>query len=128
VQRGVWVPVKEPFKPLGVLAVVGGLSVISLVLNNWISRRIAPGGHDLSPVLPIGLYLIVVGVGLLYRRKWAAVVLAVPSALFGLWFAFGSLLEVPMPWELINLAFAPAFFIPAYVAIRRWSDLSDRWL
>jgi hypothetical protein len=116
----------SPFKPLGVLSLAGGV----LALLTWFgnSERVAHGGQDLGLLLPAGLYLIVVGCGLLYRRRWAAILLAAPCALIGLRLLIDSLLQVPMPWLLINVALVGAYFVPALVTFRHWSELSKRWL
>ena len=87
----------------------------------------SPGGHNLKLLLILlavtSLPLCFLGVGLLLGRKSAASIVALGAIAYAVWLITGSLRFVPMPWTLINIAFAFAAFIPACVILKNWHNL-----
>jgi hypothetical protein len=59
---------------------------------------------------------------LLLLRRSAAIALATISTAYGVWLSVGSLLQVPFPEELINLAFSAVLFMPLIVLVLGWKS------
>jgi hypothetical protein len=116
----------SPFRLFGILTLLAGLIVsLSLVGNQ---ERVAVGGHDLASAAPVSISLIIIGVGLILHRKWAAVLLTVGSLTLAIWMIVGSILLVPLPWSLINIGIGSVLCLPAVITVRSWGDLSKSWL
>lgn len=69
-------------------------------------------------------FAIVIGVGLLNLRKWAALYFSIPLFLIGISWALGSIEEIPFPWNLLSMAEGVSLMLPLFVTIRVWSQLS----
>jgi hypothetical protein len=69
---------------------------------------------------------LLVGVGLLFLRKWAALFFSVASLWVGSWLVIGSILYVPFPWQLANFFLALFFVAPSGVTYLFWQDLSRK--
>jgi hypothetical protein len=109
------------FRIMGALAILFGLLFLFLDLVNMNARK--HGGHDLSGVMYITIYFVLVGIGMLFLRRVFAVLIALPSLAAALWLAVGSIVQVPFPWILINIAFASILLIPAYLTVKAWREL-----
>ena len=85
-----------------------------------------PGAHGIDNPL-VGLWpagvLLVVGIGAILLARWAVLVLSLGFGAVAAWLAIGSIISVPFPWSLINIAFAAALCLPAVFAIRSWRHL-----
>ncbi|MGC4053820.1 MAG: hypothetical protein QM757_32190 [Paludibaculum sp.] len=60
---------------------------------------------ELQPIWIIGTFFLILGIGLLLNHKWAGAVFCVCGLVFSFWMIIGSLIFVPFPFVLINLAF-----------------------
>ncbi|MGJ5821010.1 hypothetical protein, partial [Paludibaculum fermentans] len=60
---------------------------------------------ELQPSWVVGAFFLVLGIGLLLNQRWAGGVFCVCGLVFSLWMIIGSLMEVPFPFVLINLAY-----------------------
>jgi hypothetical protein len=69
-------------------------------------------------------FAIVIGVGLLNLRKWAALYFSVPLFWIGLSWALSAVQEIAFPWNLFWMAHGVSLMLPLYVTIRVWSRLS----
>lgn len=69
------------------------------------------------------LCIIVVGIGLLYRRKWAAIYFSLATSGVGLFLIFFSILYIPFPWNLPNITLGVIVILPTIAIISTWSDL-----
>lgn len=98
-------------------------AVLSLLLVVANRPTAAQGGHDLSGAVGPSLLLIVIGVGLLFNRRWAAALFAAICTAVGGWLTFGSLLVVPLPWLFLNVFYGLSLIVPAIVVYRNWSKL-----
>ncbi len=111
-----------PFRLFGGLAVAFGILLLVTVVANQATS--SPGGHNLLPLTPVALLSVLTGIGLLLQRKWAAVLFAVILGGTGLWLGIMSIMRVPMPWLILNVAFACILLVPSAVVIRRLSQLN----
>jgi hypothetical protein len=110
-----------PFKILGLLLFAFEGLILCVLLNPYLS----PMNTDSKVRLRIGQFLIIsalVGVGLMYSRKWAAVIL---SLLFATLAARLYYLSYTYRWEeqLIGVSLAILFLIPLATTIKYWSAL-----
>ena len=79
--------------------------------------------------LVVAGFAYIVGVGLLYLRKWAALYFSVTLFWVGLSWALNAIEEIGFPWNLFWMAHGVSLMLPFYVTIRVWSRLSwgDKW-
>ena len=69
-------------------------------------------------------FAIIIGVGLLNLRKWAALYFSVPLFLVGVSWVLGSIEAIPFPWNLLFMAEGVSLMLPLFITIRAWSQLS----
>jgi hypothetical protein len=84
---------------------------------NWPTRLAA--GRDVSSIAMIGGPLFVLGIASAIGMRFAIYALALTCALTGLWLSIGSVLQVPFPWLLFNLAMAVVLMAPAAALARQ---------
>jgi len=109
------------FTMLGCLSVVAGIACILLSYANTKARQ--SGGHDVSSAAYFSIFFTPVGVGLVFLRRIAAVLLSFPLAVLALWMIVASLFTVPFPWWLANIAFGILLLFPSWATWRGWSEL-----
>jgi hypothetical protein len=110
------------FKIFGWLTIgFGSLAIVAILANQ---ERRALGGHSLLPFASVAVLIVLIGVGLLFHRKWAAALFAVLLGGIGLWLATMSVVRVPMPWLILNLGLAFVLIVPGILIVRRWSQLN----
>jgi hypothetical protein len=71
-------------------------------------------------VLAIGI----VGMGLLFLRKWAALYFSVPLFWFGIQEAFTSIYEISFPLNLLAILHGISLTLPLIITIRVWRQLT----
>lgn len=111
------------FRLFGSLVLLNALVCGLLVWENAAVR--ASGGRDISALLVWSLVPLPVGLGLLFHRRWAAVLFSAGCLGLGGWLIVGSLLHVPWPGLAINIAFGLLALIPAYITLRNWRQLQS---
>jgi hypothetical protein len=86
---------------------------------------------DPTPTLTQGLRELVlftavelVGFGLAFQRKWAALYFSVPLFYFGVHKAFVSIYDVPFPLNLLAMVYGLSLTVPLLVTIRQWKHLT----
>jgi hypothetical protein len=84
------------FKVFGWLTISLGVVALFGVVANLNGKNL--GGHSLAPLACVAVLSILIGFGLLFRRKWAAALFAILLGGVGFWLGVGSILGVPMPW------------------------------
>ena len=94
--------------------------MILVVLNR---RAASHGGHDLSQLSVPAAILIILGVGLLRRQRWAIIVFIALNLLLSLVMIIGPLVSVPMPYTLVNVFLGSLFFGVGAVVFRCWRHL-----
>jgi hypothetical protein len=106
-----------------------GLCVMTLAATfAWLHYRVVISGRLGDTPHPERGYLfcialIVLAVGLIALRRWAAVLVAAAGAGIGAWLAIGSLLHVPWPFVPINMCLAALCFVPALLTSHHWRAL-----
>jgi uncharacterized membrane protein len=63
------------------------------------------------------------GIGLLYGRKSAAIIVTLGSIASALCMIIGSIISVPLPWTLLNIIVGGGMLIPAIVLLGNWRHL-----
>jgi len=75
-----------------------------------------------------GLFLMavveVVGFGLAFLRKWAALYFSIPLFCFGIRQIFVSTYAVPFPLNLFAMLLGLSFTIPLIITFRLWKELT----
>jgi hypothetical protein len=67
--------------------------------------------------------VVVVGLGLLFLRKWAALYFSVPLFGYGIWIALWAITKDPFPLNLLIMAYSVSLMLPLFVTIRIWRQL-----
>jgi hypothetical protein len=65
-----------------------------------------------------------VGFGLAFQRKWAALYFSIPLFCFGLQKAFVSIYEIAFPHNLFAMAYGLSLTLPMVLTIRVWRQLT----
>jgi hypothetical protein len=112
----------SPFRIFGSLALAFGVLGIIVVFANL--GRGPLGGHSLVPFTSAALFSVLIGLGLLFHRKWAAVLFAVTLASIGMWMVILSIVKVPLPWLILNIAFGGVLLVPGVITVRCWPQLN----
>jgi hypothetical protein len=63
------------------------------------------------------------GIGLLFVKRWAAIIMSAATSYCGLWLIIGSILYVPFPFNLINIWVGSLLIMPLITTIGYWSSL-----
>ena len=73
--------------------------------------------------------VIVIGWGLIFLRKWAALYFSVPLFFYGALVVLEAIREIPFPYNLLGMAYGASFMLPLVVTIRIWPRLvwGGRW-
>jgi hypothetical protein len=110
------------FRSLGYVAIGFGVLLGVLFLLNLRSRLLYHG-PNYSPLAWMGIYCVVLGVGLVYLKKWAVALFVSSMSCMGIFVVVRSIIETPFPWTLLNIAIGLAFFTPSVPALRCWHEL-----
>jgi hypothetical protein len=105
---------------LGFALVLGVLFLANL------RSRLLYHGPDYSFLGLICVYAIVTGAGLLWSRRWAALMFALPTYAAGLFLVIGGLAKVPFPWMLLDVMFGIVLCAAPTVVLRDWRQL--KWV
>jgi hypothetical protein len=85
-----------------------------------------PGAHGIESPKE-GLWaagvLFLLGIGTILLLRWAVLILSFASGLAGIWLGVDSIISVPFPWLLINVACGTVLLTPVICAIRSWRYL-----
>jgi hypothetical protein len=113
---------------LGFVSFVIGVALVALFFLNSNART--HGGHDVSASIYVALYCLLVGGGMLFNSRIAALLFSIPCAGLAIWLSVGSMRTVPFPWVLFNLAFSSCLLIPlvmtVYMLRRRHAVMSNK--
>ena len=66
----------------------------------------------------------VMGFGLAFLRKWAALYFSIPLFCFGIWLAFVSIYKVAFPLNLFAILLGIFLTRPLAITIRHWKELT----
>jgi hypothetical protein len=112
------------FKLFGVGVILLQSLTLLVTANQIMTGRLTPNARVFVGEFIATSGALLVGIGLLLLRKWAAILLSITSTSVGLWLIVGSLLHVPLPWMFINVGNGLGFFVPAVASYLCWRDLS----
>jgi len=82
---------------------------------------------SLRAVISISVFFFaatLIGVGLLFLRKWAAIVFSLALVALPIWNTVDTLGKAPIAWNLMVLVSAIVLVMPVIIIIRCWSLLS----
>jgi hypothetical protein len=65
-----------------------------------------------------------VGFGLAFQRRWAALYFSVPLFYFGVHRAFVSISDVAFPLNLLAMLYGVSLTLPLFLTIRHWRQLT----
>lgn len=75
-----------------------------------------------------GLFLMavgeLVGFGLVYLRKWAALYFSIPLFCFSMRLVGVSIYEIPFPGNVLAMIYSLSFTLPLLLTIRSWKELT----
>ena len=111
---------RNPFAAFGVLTLL--LSPFTLPIEFIRSSTRSPMFLPPSKVLLLALVLI--GFGLIFRRKWAALYFSLPLFAYGISEAFSSIEHVTFPLNVLVMLHGLSFTLPLMITIRVWKDLT----
>ena len=66
----------------------------------------------------------VIGFGVAFMRKWAALYFSIPLFWFGIRQAFTSIYEVAFPLNLLAMLLGVSLMLPLVITIRMWKQLT----
>ena len=90
---------------VGGATVAGGILFIVLsMLTRERLDALGARGYYLSREVATGVGIIIIGIGLYFGRKWAAIVFALGTGSLGIGMCIGSVLAVPVPFAVLNIA------------------------
>ena len=69
-------------------------------------------------------FAVLVGVGLLLLRKWAAIYFSLPLFCLGVWKFLAVIPAVTFPYNLLLMVHALSLTIPLFITIRVWNQLT----
>ena len=118
------------FKVFGVLTLIFEALELLILLS---SRAKQLGPLDSGALIRISVFFFsstVIAVGLFFLRKCAALFFSLALCAVAVWLILGSIIQVPFPWNLINIFWGIILVLPVVVTIHGWSRLSwgGRWL
>jgi len=100
---------------------------LTLLLNPAIFAGTLFSGQTQTQSLR-GLFLMavgeLVGFGLAFLRKWAALYFSIPLFCFGIRLVGVSIYEVAFPGNLLAMLYSLTFTLPLFITIRSWKQLT----
>jgi hypothetical protein len=111
------------FRGIGYL-VIGFAVVLALLFLANLRSRIFFRGPNYSALGWMSIYWGVIGMGLVYLKKWGVALFVVSMSAIGVFVVVRSIIETPFPWTLLNVAIGLAFCIPSIPALRCWHELN----
>ncbi|HEY2866413.1 MAG TPA: hypothetical protein VGJ02_04925 [Pyrinomonadaceae bacterium] len=113
------------FKFFAILTFIFEAMMAIMMYLTW-PRLMAEGPLTRADIIRLFTFYFlttVVGAGLLFSRRWAAVMMSAATTIWGLWLIIGSILEVPFPFLLINISIGIVAMAPLLVTIAFWASL-----
>ena len=101
-------------------------AVILFVLT---SQRDRLGPLPWREIISIGVFFFattLIGVGLMFLRKWAAIYFSLALVVTPIWLNLDSLGKAPLAWNLIVFVVGLVLLFPIIIIVRSWSLLSWR--
>ena len=111
------------FRSFGVLTLLFDLVLFFFAIDALSNVASRPGPSVRMLVSFIAVTMV--GFGLLFLRKWAAVYFSLPLFLFGLWIFLTSIEQVPFPYNLLYMCEGLSLMLPLVVTVRIWPKLTS---
>lgn len=111
---------RNPFAAFGVLTLF--LSPLTSPIRLF--RTANPSPMLVAPNKVLLFATVLIGFGLIFRRKWAALYFSLPLFAYGISEAFSSIEHVTFPMNLLVMLHGLSLMLPLVVMIRVWNDLT----
>lgn len=108
---------------LGIRLLGAAVLIVSsyFTMLSWQSKGTTVG-HDLFPLFPIACGVVIIGLGLLFLQRWAAVIVCIVVILGEMGFVWSLFIKGGPPiWAGLISMFVVA--IPAMILVRGWRVL-----
>ena len=109
----------KPFAAFGVVTLLLSPLVYPVTVHT-----LEPSMALMTRGLVLSLATMLVGAGLIFMRKWAALYFSLPLFVYGLAEAFLSIEQVVFPYNLMVMAHGISLTLPLVVTIRMWKQLT----
>jgi hypothetical protein len=106
------------FRAFGALTLLLNPAVFADVFNGTLTQTQSLRGLFLMAAVEV------LGFGLAFLRKWAALYFSIPLFCIGIRQAFTSIYEVAFPLNLLAMLLGVSLMLPLVVTIRIWKDLT----
>ncbi len=110
------------FRAYGVLTLFLSLTGLWVSVLAVVSSE-SVGSQEIRMLVASG-FATVVGFGLLFLRRWAAIYFSAPLFYYGVSTALGSVEQFPFPVNLFWMCEGVGLMLPLFVTIRVWPLLS----
>lgn len=115
-------------------AAIRAFGVLTLVFEAFILLVLIGQRNRLGPfprrfIISICIFFLattLIGVGLIFLRKWAALYFSLALVVMPIWLNLASLGEVPLAWNVMVFVFGLVPILPIIIVVRSWSLLSWR--
>ena len=97
--------------------------VVTLLLSSPLIPFAFASAQTLRGLI-LSLALVLIGSGLIFKRKWAALYFSLSLCAYGVWEAFSSIEQVTFPLNLLVMLHGMSLTLPLVVTIRVWKDLT----
>ena len=111
---------RNSFAAFGVVT----LLLAPLVFPITVFETVSPALTLMARGLVLSLATGLVGCGLIFLRKWAALYFSLPLFAFGIFEVFFSIEEVAFPYNLLVMLHGFSLTLPLVVTIRVWKHLT----
>jgi len=111
---------RHPFAAFGVLTLI----VSPLVFPITVFHTTSSSSTLIARGLILSAVTALVGSGLIFLRKWAALYFSLPLFAYGIAEAYLSIEEVTFPVNLLVMLHGLSLSLPLVVTIRIWKDLT----
>src|ERR1044072_311488 len=103
--------------------------VVTLLLSPFVYPLVVfhsaePSSALMTRGMVLSVATAVVGVGLIFMRKWAALYFSLPLFAYGITEAFCSIKQVTCPYNLLVMMHGISLPLPLIVTIRIWKHLT----
>ena len=111
---------RHPFAAFGILTLV----LNPLLFPITVFYTVSPSSTLITRGLILSAATALVGIGLIFRRKWAALYFSVPLFVYGVTEAYLCIEELHFPYNLLMMGHGLSLTFPLVVMIRTWKDLT----
>ena len=110
------------FRSFGILTLLLDLVLFGFIVDGFSTIASRPGQ---SVRMFVSLMAVtMVGLGLLFLRKWAAIYFSLPLFLFGIWLFWTSIEQFTFPHNLLYMCEGLSLMLPLVITARIWPELT----